>query len=302
MFKPLIKSMLQGLVTKARTQLDWWDQELQREHMERRDYDQDILVFPWLNYQTERVLLSQQGRGRPHYVWPVVQAAHLAKALDVPRISVIEFGVAGGNGLLALEQAAEIIETFFDVAIDVYGFDSGVGLPKPVDYRDLPNFWKESTFEMDEAKLRRRLHRGRLLIGPVGETVPAFIEDKPAPVGFISYDLDYYSSTMQALNLLAADHACLMPRVHCYFDDIMGSPYSDFTGERLAIREFNDGHRFRKLSPIHGLHYFLQRQYWHEPWPMQMFLAHIFDHPLYTRFDKLHKKPEGRNLDLQDDR
>lgn len=154
---------------------------------------------------------------------------------------------------------------------------------------------------MDESKLRKRLRRAQLMIGPVDETVPAFIQDKPAPVGFISFDLDYYSSTTHAFNLLNANSALLMPRIHCYFDDIMGSPYSDFTGERLAIREFNDAHRFRKLSPIHGLHYFLPRQYWHEPWPMQMFLAHIFDHPLYTRFDKLHKPSDSRHLDLKDD-
>ncbi|MHC4129678.1 MAG: hypothetical protein ACYSUA_16250, partial [Planctomycetota bacterium] len=41
------------------------------------------------------------------------------------RISALEFGVAGGNGLLALERAAMRLAEIFGVEIDVYGFDSG---------------------------------------------------------------------------------------------------------------------------------------------------------------------------------
>ena len=300
MIKAFAKSVLQGMITRVRVQLDWWDREMRREHMERRDYDQDDLIHPWLTYQTERVLGLGAGKCRPNYTWPVIQAAHLAKALGHPRISVIEFGVAGGNGLLALERAAEIIESLFDVAIDVYGFDSGHGLPKPVDYRDLPHLWKESFYKMDEQKLKKRLRRSRLLIGPVDETVSQFLASKPAPVGFVSFDLDYYSSTTQAFKLLVAEHSRLMPRIHCYFDDVMGLPHSEFTGERLAIREFNDRHQFRKIAPIQGLHYSLPVQYRHEPWPEQMFLCHLFDHPMYTHYDGTHKDRQSTQLDLQE--
>ena len=38
---------------------------------------------------------------------------------------------------MALEKAAIQIEAIMDVDIDAYGFDSGRGLPKPTDYRDL---------------------------------------------------------------------------------------------------------------------------------------------------------------------
>ena len=274
---------------------------MRREHMERRDYDRDDLVHPWLTYQTERVLGLGEGKCRPNYTWPVVQAAYLAKALGHTRISVIEFGVAGGNGLLALERAAEIIESLFDVAIDVYGFDSGRGLPKPVDYRDLPHLWKESFYKMDEKRLKKRLRRSHLVIGPVDETVRQFLKSKPAPVGFVSFDLDYYSSTTQAFKLLLAEHSLLMPRIYCYFDDVIGLPHSEYTGERLAIREFNDTHEFKKIAPIPGLHYFLPPQYGHEPWPEQMFLCHLFDHPMYTHYDGIHKERNRTQLDLQDD-
>ena len=50
---------------------------------------------------------DEQCARRPSYPWGVLQGAALAKVLAVPRISVLEFGGAGGAGLLALERAAE---------------------------------------------------------------------------------------------------------------------------------------------------------------------------------------------------
>ena len=78
---------------------------------------------------------------RPNYAYPVYQAAQLAHGSGEPRVSVIEFGVAGGNGLVAMEQYAEQVEKIFDVKIEVYGFDTTEGLPAPVDYRDLLYHW-----------------------------------------------------------------------------------------------------------------------------------------------------------------
>jgi hypothetical protein len=296
--KRFLKSALRGLVLKVRTQLDWWDRELLRENMEQHDYNQDDLIYPWLNYKTETIVQRDKALVRPNYTWGVVQAVHLAKVLNLKRISVIEFGVAGGNGLLALERAAEIAEAMFEVTIDVYGFDSGRGLPKAQDYRDLPNFWKEASFPMEFDKLKARLRRAHLLLGLVSDTLDQFLRSRPAPVGFVSFDLDYYSSTKDALRLFEADQELLLPRVHCYFDDIMGFTYSEFTGERLAIREFNEAQVTRKIDKIHGLPYYLPAHYRHELWPEQMFLLHIFNHPQYTEYDQLHKESRSRNLEL----
>jgi hypothetical protein len=74
---------------------------------------------------------------RPHYGYCVYHGALLAKRLKYDTISVIEFGVAGGNGLLNLEHHAEQVSSQLGIAIQVYGFDSGAGLPAPADYRDL---------------------------------------------------------------------------------------------------------------------------------------------------------------------
>jgi hypothetical protein len=98
----------------------------------------------------------------PHYAYGVYWAATLAVRLGIPRISIAEFGVAGGRGLIALESSSREIEEALGVGIDVVGFDSGRGMPEPVDYRDLPHIWNAGFYLMDEGKLRARLKKARL--------------------------------------------------------------------------------------------------------------------------------------------
>jgi hypothetical protein len=236
------------------------------------------------NYRLLR-LLKERPDFRPHFAWGVLYGANLAKGVGLERISVIEFGVAGGNGLVSLEEIAAAVGQLFGIEIDVYGFDTGIGLPKPEDYRDLPNLYREAGFPMDPEKLRRRLKKAHLVLGDVGRTIGSFIESGPAPVAFVSIDVDLYTSTMDALKLFDADHKLLLPRVYCYFDDILGETFSEFTGERLAIAEFNDSHKMRKISPIFGLRYFLRAPHNQEAWSEQMFIAHIFEHELYGHWE-----------------
>jgi len=54
-----------------------------------------------------------------HYAYGTYHAAVSASRLGIPRITVIELGVAGGRGLLALEAASAEIEREVGVAIDV---------------------------------------------------------------------------------------------------------------------------------------------------------------------------------------
>jgi len=256
------------------------------------DPDSYEYAYIWLN----DILigsLAEEPLLRPSYTWGVLHAAHLARALDIPRVSVIEFGVAGGNGLIALELAAERAEKFLGVGIDVYGFDTGRGLPPPQDYRDLPNLFTRDYFSMDKEKLLRQLKRAKLNLGPVNQTLDGFIKSKPAPIGFISMDVDYYSSTMEALQLFETSYSLLLPRIYCYFDDIIGFTYSDFTGERLAISDFNSSHDDRKLSPVHGLEHFLPASVAQGGWPQQIYMAHFFKHPAYCKSDGLGARSKG---------
>ena len=260
------------------------------------DPDRYEFAYLWLN-SIFRKLLSEEGKAlRPNYTWGVLQGVHLAKVLGIDRVSVIEFGVAGGNGLVSLERSAKRIEDILGVGVDVYGFDTGRGLPKPLDYRDCPNLWSEGLYLMDEEKLRKRLQSARLFLGLVDETISRFIKSKPAPVAFISFDLDYYTSTVQAFKLLEENPALLLPRIYCYFDDIMGFTYSEYNGERLAISEFNSSHDMRKISMLHGLRYQLPSPYSQAQWSEQFYIAHIFDHKLYCAKDNLGGAPWGRDL------
>lgn len=236
----------------------------------------------FLDYERK---LNYGALDRPHFGHCLLRSARLAKRLGHARISAIEFGVAGGNGLLSLERHAEHVQRETGVEVAIYGFDTGTGMPAPVDHRDLPYLWQEGYFAMQPDKLRQRLSTAKLVLGPVAETLVGFFRDEaPPPVGFVSFDLDYYSSTVPALRIFEAEHRFMLPRVACYIDDMVGDleyAYNHYTGELLAIDEFNAAHDDVKIAPVRGLRHFGGRlpRVWHE----QIFVAHLFSHPDYNR-------------------
>jgi hypothetical protein len=222
----------------------------------------------------------------PQYGYGVVQAAALAGSLGYPRMSVLELGVAGGNGLLELERLSKEHSGASGVDIQVAGFDSGGGMPEPIDHRDLPYIWQAKFFRMDEAALRKRLSIAALHLGDVADTGKKYITNKPAPIGFISFDFDYYSSTVRAFEaLLQGDFECYLPRVVCYFDDTVGPHHvmhSCFTGELLAISEFNSGNERRKLGKLNGLRHKIRPL--DGEWVEGIYILHLFDHPRYNEY------------------
>jgi hypothetical protein len=220
----------------------------------------------------------------PSYAYGVYMAGQLARCLELTSISAIEFGVAGGRGLLALERIAVEVEKEMGVRIDVLGFDNGKGLPPTTDYRDLPHVWGEGYFPMDQEQLRRRLTRARLILGDVAETVPEVVRSGAlSPVGFAAFDLDYYSSTRAAFAIFEGEPATRLPRVHCYFDDTIGPQLAcmnPYVGELLAIEEYNQRHAHQKISQVINLRLSRDKP---ERWNEQIFVHHDFEHPLYTR-------------------
>ena len=213
---------------------------------------------------------------RPAYLLGVLYAARQATRQRVGEISVIEFGVAGGNGLLALEREAEAVEKEFAVAIKVYGFDNGAaGLPPFIgDHRDHPDKWKPGDFPMDEALLRSKLGpRTTLVVGNVAETVPRFFHDQGVPpVGFVAFDLDLYSSTTDALRLLSEPGRRALDHVALYFDDTDHSISHHFAGELLAIDEFNQNNSDIKIDRWRGLR--SDRPFPEASYLQKMYMAH----------------------------
>ncbi len=180
---------------------------------------------------------------RPPYLVGLHHAARRAVREGQGAIAAIEFGVAGGEGLLVLEREAAAVERELGVTIRVYGFDNGpAGLPAFIgDHRDHPDKWKPGDFPMDEDLLRSKLSpRTTLVLGDVADTVPRFFDDPSVPpVGFVAFDLDLYSSTACALRILSLPGKRTLDHVAVYFDDVEHSISHRFAGELLAIDEFN---------------------------------------------------------------
>jgi len=233
---------------------------------------------------------------RPYQLYGVYRSAQLARRLGIDSISVIEFGVAGGLGLLEMERIAAEVGKALQMRICVFGFDLGTGLPNPIDFRDMPHIWESGYYQMDEACLRAKLTSAKLLIGDVARTVPEFLRSGNPPIGYISFDLDYYTSTKKALGIFSGDAESRLPRVYCYFDDIMGPDiacHNEYGGELLAIKEFNSREDL-KLCQIFGMdHIRVTPAAWHE----QIFVLHDFRHPLYT-VNVAHEREIRRQLSL----
>lgn len=210
---------------------------------------------------------------RPNYLAGVLAAADHARREGIDRISVIEFGVAGGGGLVALQEYAELVEADTGVRIDVYGFDTGEGLPESTgDYRDHPDQWRGGDYRMDVDKLQKRLQsRTKLCLGHIRDTLPAFLASNPAPVGFISCDVDLYSSTNDVLRLFGPDRK-MLSRTFIYFDDIDFQFNHNYAGELLSIKEFNAANEWVKIDQWRGLK--RGRPFSEQLWFDKMYIAH----------------------------
>jgi len=213
---------------------------------------------------------------RPNYLNGVLLAATQARQQGVDEIAVVEFGVAGGNGLVVLQNEAAAVEKETGIRIKVYGFDNGPGgLPEFIgDHRDHPDAWHPGDYPMDEAKLRARLApRTTLILGNVRDTVPAFVREGSAPpVGFVSVDVDLYSSTMQALQIFSTAGAKMLNRAFIYFDDVDLLFTHRFAGELLAIDEFNKLSETIKIDRLRGFN--IDRPFPERSYLRMMYVAH----------------------------
>jgi hypothetical protein len=209
---------------------------------------------------------------RPSYLIGVLGAVYQAKHEGHKAVSVIEFGVAQGRGLLALQDYAAAVERQEGIRVHVYGFDSGRGLATMTgDYRDHPDYWRQGDFVMSEVELRRQLApRTKLVLGDVATTAMTAAFD--APIGFAALDLDLYSSTASALRVLGRSDVERLRRVALYFDDTREFMNHRFAGELLAIDEFNRDSKAVKIDRWRGIA--SGRPFPEAPWLQGMYLAH----------------------------
>src|SRR5262249_10852493 len=234
------------------------------------------------------------------YAFGTLEAARGARDQGKREVTIIEFGVAAGGGLLGMCDLAKRVTEITGVKIKVVGFDTGVGMPPPVDYRDHPDLYQAGDFPMDQESLRKKLpSNARLIIGELGDTVPRFLAElnTEAPIGFVPVDVDYHSSAVAALQIFADPiPSKYLPLPILYLDDIVLPSHSRFSGELLAVEEFNAAHQLRKIDQ----HRFLrsQRIFKQARWIDQIFLLHVFDHPVMhtagSRPCTMYPRPAGR--------
>ncbi len=218
---------------------------------------------------------------RQQYAFPILWAADSAKRQNIRRISLIEFGVASGAGLLNMCSIAEHVTKATGVEFDIYGFDTGEGLPVALDYGDLPeNFQKGDYPALGLEQLKKALpDNAHLILGDIKESLPAFLRgiSQDRPIGFVSVDVDYYSSAKHCLNLFVGDATSYLPVTLVYLDDIEPVGCNPWTGEYLAVNEFNTDNELRKIAPFNFLR--AKRIFKNVAWIDRMYAAHIHDHP-----------------------
>jgi hypothetical protein len=217
---------------------------------------------------------------RHQHAYGLLKAADEAKARGIERLTVVELGVAAGAGLLNLCALAARVTEETGVEFHLVGFDTGRGMPPPADYRDHPELYKEGWFPMDQEALESALPaNAEIRLGPIGETIEPFVEqmDASAPLGFATLDVDFYSSSKEALRLFDGRPDAYLPYVTVYVDDLALSTHTPYAGELLAIREFNDEHELRKLDRDWNLRH--TRVFKHTEWLTHMFKLQVLDHP-----------------------
>jgi hypothetical protein len=213
---------------------------------------------------------------RPAYLLGLVAAAAQARRQKFAEIAAIEFGVAGGVGLLAMQREAEAVERDTGIGIRVYGLDMGPeGLPAFVgDFRDHPEEWRPGDYPMQVERLLPRLtQRTSLILGNIEETATDFFEKhRPPPIGFVAVDVDLYSSTRAALRIFQSAARRMLWHTPMYFDDIGFIFNHRFAGELLAIDEFNRQSAQVKIDRWYGVRY--GRPFPERPYLEQMYVAH----------------------------
>lgn len=104
----------------------------------------------------------------------IVRAAEAARFFDLPAVTVYEFGVASGEGLINMLALSKLVTAETGVKFRVVGFDTGHGLPKVEGHRDHAELWAPGDFPMKARdRLMARLKgQAELVFGDIDATVP----------------------------------------------------------------------------------------------------------------------------------
>jgi hypothetical protein len=262
----------------------------------------EIVAFP-LGYLSHRARVNRNGTfrekefngliSRPNYAYGMLRAADLARFMGKKAVTVCEFGVATGDGLMNMVKLAHVIREETGIGVRVVGLDTGEGLPPIGDYRDHPELWSPGDFAMsNKEELRKRVAgSAELIFGDIRDTVDGFVEslDESAPLGFVSIDVDIYSGAKSAFRALLGRPELYTPAISVYCDDVRFFFANRWCGELLAIEEFNQENSMRKIDQDRSLG---DRPSSSDPWHKSMFVCHVLDHEVRCK----PRKREGLSI------
>ncbi len=217
---------------------------------------------------------------RPQHAFGILHAADQAKLRGLSEITIIEFGVANGAGLMNMIAIAEKVTKITGIKIHIYGFDTGTGMPEPKDYRDHPEYYNTGDFPMNKDLLEEKIKgKATIIYGPIKANISKFLSSisEANPIGFVTIDVDYYSSTKDVLELFKFEATLFLPLTFVYLDDIFMPHHNSKCGELLAIEEFNAEEAMREIS----YHRFFENQriFRNANWVKQLYYFHVLDHP-----------------------
>ena len=218
---------------------------------------------------------------RPAYAYGIRKAAIQAQFFGYDKVTICEFGVAHGDGLIEMIRLADQCSNETGIVFNIHGFDTGSGLPSLNGYKDHPEIWSQGDFTLCDYKALNKVINGRatLHIGDISETVLPFINglNDHAPLGFISVDVDTYTSTVPSLQCFTGHQNGYLPSVITYFDDVGCFFCNPKCGELLAIKEFNDTYIDRIIDEDRTLpgRRIIKTSRWYN----QMYTTHILNHP-----------------------
>lgn len=221
---------------------------------------------------------------RHHNAFCILNCAQNALERGLKSVTLIEFGVASGAGLMNMAHLSSKIEKITGIKFNLVGFDLGLGMPPPKDFRDHPDLYGAGDFPMDYNSLRSKIPpETKIILGPIEETVQEFIQNLPdkTPIGYVVIDVDYYCSTVAALKVFKDKNPeKYLPLVQIYFDDIDGDRHNSYCGELLAIKNFNEDCDYRKIERYQFFK--TKRVFQRAKWIDHVFQLQVLDHP--TRF------------------
>jgi hypothetical protein len=195
----------------------------------------------------------------------------------IKKILIIEFGVASGAGLFNLSHIASKLSKIYNIDYEFIGFDTGLGMPHPLDYKDHPEKYRAGDFPPLNLPKNKLPKKTKIIYGEIKDTVNIIknYHVEGVKIGFVAIDVDYYSSTIQCLESLTYDQSFYLSTTVLYFDDVYDIDHNEICGELLAINEFNQKYKARKICEMTQLKNI--RIFKNATWLNQMYFLHVLD-------------------------